>query len=169
MPYDALAHVVVIRHDIEYVTLPWCHNERDGLLNHQHLHFLLNRLFGRISKKISKLQVTGHCEGNPLGTGGFHSQRASNAEIISIWWRQMNQWLPSFRGNFTINRLRSWGMLGKCYCNLFNTIQRLQCIRRWLHCELANNVNKDIWSLRYRQSLSYFPGKRNWWLNKLMY
>ena len=27
------------------------------------------------------------CEGNPPITGGFRSQRASNAENVSIWWR----------------------------------------------------------------------------------
>ena len=48
---------------------------------------LLNRLFRRISKKASKFRVTGFCEGNPSVTGGFPSQRASNAEHVSIWWR----------------------------------------------------------------------------------
>ena len=37
-------------------------------------------------KGISKLCVTGLCEGNPLVTGGFHSQRASDMENVSIWW-----------------------------------------------------------------------------------
>ena len=27
------------------------------------------------------------CQGNPPVAGGFPSQRASNAEIVSIWWR----------------------------------------------------------------------------------
>ena len=35
----------------------------------------------------SKLCVTGLCEGNPPVTGGFHLQRASNAEKICICWR----------------------------------------------------------------------------------
>ena len=34
-----------------------------------------------------KLCVTGLCRGIPPVTGEFHSQRASNAENISIWWR----------------------------------------------------------------------------------
>ena len=33
------------------------------------------------------LSVTGLCEGNPPVTGGFPSQRASNTENVSIWWR----------------------------------------------------------------------------------
>ena len=33
-----------------------------------------------------KLLITGNCEGNPPVTGGFPSQRASNAENVSVWW-----------------------------------------------------------------------------------
>ena len=42
---------------------------------------------GADKKKTSKRRVTGLCEGNPPVTGGFPSQRASNAENVSIWWR----------------------------------------------------------------------------------
>ena len=38
-------------------------------------------------KKTPKLHVTGLCEGNPSVTGGSPSQKASNAETVSIWWR----------------------------------------------------------------------------------
>ena len=41
----------------------------------------------RRSKKTSKLCVTGLCEGNLPVTGEFPSQRASDAENVSIWWR----------------------------------------------------------------------------------
>ena len=56
-------------------------------LSHRRLGCLLNSLFRRRSKKTSKLRVTGLCEGNPPVTGGFPSQRASNAENVSICWR----------------------------------------------------------------------------------
>ena len=39
------------------------------------------------AKKISKLRVTGLCEGNSPVTGEFPAQSASNAENVSIWWR----------------------------------------------------------------------------------
>ena len=39
------------------------------------------------SKKTSKLRVTGLCEENSPVNGEFPSQRASNAENVSIWWR----------------------------------------------------------------------------------
>ena len=48
---------------------------------------LFNRLFRRISKKTSKLRFTGLMGENSPVTAGFPSQRASNAENISIWWR----------------------------------------------------------------------------------
>ena len=68
-------------------TLHWHHNGRDGASNNRRLGLLLRLLFRRRSKKTSKLRVTGLCEGNPPVTGGFPSQRASNAENASIWWR----------------------------------------------------------------------------------
>ena len=45
---------------------------------------LLNRLFRRRPKKISKLRVTGLCAGNSPVTGEFPAQRASNAENVSF-------------------------------------------------------------------------------------
>ena len=56
--------------------------------------------------KISKLRVTGLCEGNSPGTGEFPAQMASYAENVSIWWRHHelgnsdnDQWLPNFKHN----------------------------------------------------------------------
>ena len=69
------------------MTLQWRHNERDSVSNHQPNDCLLNRLFGRRSKKTSKPRVTGLCVGNPPVTGEFPAQMASNAENVSIWWR----------------------------------------------------------------------------------
>ena len=44
-------------------TLHWRHNDHDGASNHQPHGSLLNRFFGRWSKKTSKLRVTGLCAG----------------------------------------------------------------------------------------------------------
>ena len=63
-------------------TLQWRHNGIDGVSNHQPHHCLLSRLFGRRSKKTSKLRVTGLCAGNSLRTGEFPAQMASNAEMF---------------------------------------------------------------------------------------
>ena len=62
------------------------YSERGGIWNHRHLECLPNRLFRHTRKKTSKLHATGFCEGNPLVTHGFSSQRASNMENFSVWW-----------------------------------------------------------------------------------
>ena len=72
--------------------LQWRHTQRDGVSNHRNHDCLLNRLFRRKSKKTSKLLVTGLCVDNPPVTGGYPSQRASNAENVSIWWRHHGDW-----------------------------------------------------------------------------
>ena len=43
------------------------------------------------SRRRSKLRVTGLCVGYSLVTGEFPTQRASYAEIVSIWWRHHGQ------------------------------------------------------------------------------
>ena len=78
---------VKMRLNGRYFPLEWRHNAHDGVSNHQPHDCLLSRLFRRRSKKISKLRVTGLCEGNSPVTGEFPAQRASNAENDSIWWR----------------------------------------------------------------------------------
>ena len=69
------------------LTLQWRYNERDDISNDRRLDSLLNSLLRRRLMKTSKLRITGLCEGNPLVTHVFPSQRASNADNVSIWWR----------------------------------------------------------------------------------
>ena len=73
--------------EMYYNSLQWLHNEHDGVSNHQPHDCLLNCSFKHRSKKTSKLRVTGHCVGNSPVTGEFPAQMASNAELVSIWWR----------------------------------------------------------------------------------
>ena len=73
-------------------SLRWRHNERGCVSNHQPRHCSLKRLFGRRSKKTSKLRVTGLCVGNSPRPGEFPTQMASNAENVSIGWRH-NEWI----------------------------------------------------------------------------
>ena len=65
--------------------LQWRHNH--GVSNHRRHNGLLNRLFRRRSKKTSQLRITGLCGRNL--TGEFPSQRASNAENVSMWWHHL--------------------------------------------------------------------------------
>ena len=71
-------------------SLLWRHNERDGASNHQPHDCLLDRLFRCKSKTTSRLRVTGLCVGNLPMAGEFSTQKASNAENVSIWWRHYN-------------------------------------------------------------------------------
>ena len=73
-------------------SLQWRPNECNDVSNHRRLDGLLSHLFRRRSKKSSKLRVTfsvllAFLCGEPPVTDGFPSQRASNTENISIWWR----------------------------------------------------------------------------------
>ena len=64
--------------------------------------YLTDRLFRCRSKKISKLHITGLCAGNSHVTGEFPTQRTSNAENVSIWWRHHAN---------TVKVLDKWGHL----------------------------------------------------------
>ena len=81
-------------------TLHWRHNERDGISNRQPHDCLLNCLFRRWSNKTSKLHVTDLCVGNSPVTGEFPTQKASNAENVSIWWRHYIQGTVCIQGAF---------------------------------------------------------------------
>ena len=108
------------------ISLKWRHIESDGVSNHRRLGCLLNRLFRCRSKKTSKLRVTGLCGGNQLVTGGFPSQRASNAENVSIWWRHhvmtivsdyfQNERSPLYEMNFHCSCRH------KIFCEKFHTV-----------------------------------------------
>ena len=63
------------------------------------------------SKITSKLRATGLCEGNSPVTGEFHSQRASSAEIVSIWWRHHKC------GYISQGVLSSWDPVGSSWAN----------------------------------------------------
>ena len=81
------------------VSLQWRNNWHDGISNHQPHHCLLNRLFRRRSKKAAKHRVTGRCAGNSPVTGEFPAQKGSNAENVSIWWRNRVglNWILTYR------------------------------------------------------------------------
>ena len=92
---------------IKWNPLLWRCNECNGVSNHLRLHCLHNHLFRCRSKKISKLRVTGLCEGDPPMTGGFPSQRASYAENVSIWWRHHSHVFPICHGRSIGNTVAS--------------------------------------------------------------
>ena len=82
-----ISSVVSPEFALTWYSSQWRHNGHDDVANHQPHDCLLNRLVRRISKKTSKLRVTGIREEDSPMTGEFPTQRASNAENVSIWWR----------------------------------------------------------------------------------
>ena len=72
------------------VSLQWRHNGR-------RVDWLLNRFFRHRSKKISTNRVTGLWEGNPPVTGGFPSQRASNAGKCFHLMTSSYVWIMAWR------------------------------------------------------------------------
>ena len=60
--------------------LQWRHNARDG-----GVPIICSTVCSDADQ--SSTRVSGLCEGNPLVTGGFPSQKASEMKDVSIWWR----------------------------------------------------------------------------------
>ena len=115
MPIASKQHTHII------TTLQWRHNERDGVSNHRRLDCLLSPLFRRISKKTPKLSVTGLCEGNPPVIGVFPSQRANNAENVSIWWHHHD---------------KCYAAVGQCGQSCHKSISICDGLYRWLSARL---------------------------------
>ena len=100
--------------------IPLQMRHKDEVSNHVRLDCLFNRLIRRRPKKTSKLRITGFCRKMvPPVTGGFPSQRSSDAENVSIWCRHHPllelsncEWL------YTVS-------LGSCCCGPANALLRV--------------------------------------------
>ena len=78
-------------------------------------------------KHQPKLRVTGLCEGNSPVTGEFPSQRASNAENVSIWWR-----------------LHGHGAIDQTPCDLVTHLSVSELDGHWLIKKIAKHLSA-IW------------------------
>ena len=67
-------------------SIPEMSHERHGFPDHRLFECLLNNSFRLTSEKY-QLTLLALCEGKPPVTNGFPSQRASDAEKVSISWR----------------------------------------------------------------------------------
>ena len=94
---------------ITYRSLQWRHSEHDGVSNHRHLDFFLNRLFWCTAKRTSKLRVNGLCQGNPPATGGFPHKAQSPEKCFHLMTSPYNDWGLSwgFRVTF-ISNVQFW-------------------------------------------------------------
>ena len=118
------------------VSLRWRHNSRDGPSDHQRLGCLLSRLFRRRSRKTTKFRTTGLCERNPSVTDGFRSQRASNVENVSMWWRPHNRYFlcptSAMRMCCAVCMLFVYGNFRFIYRALFFSVNWLNMIRKYI-------------------------------------
>ena len=76
-------------------TLQWHYNERDGISNHQPHDCFLDLLLRRRLKKNIKAPRHLPLWGEFTGDQWIPTQRASNAEIVSIWWRHLDIMPPA--------------------------------------------------------------------------
>ena len=115
------------------------HNGRDGVSNHQSHDCLLNGLFGRKSKKTSKLRSTGLCVGNSPVTGEFQVKGPVTPKIfpfddviMDISWTSFGIWY--WMGNCFLVKL--WNIIAhpcpNFYVVLFNHRRNLG-MDEWLH------------------------------------
>ena len=101
-----------------FMTLHWRHNDHVGVSNHQPRGCLLNRLFRRRWKKISKLRVTGLCVGySPVPVNSPHKGPVTRKMfpfddvIVICSVRNYSRiyivsWLPNIAHNYLRIRLR---------------------------------------------------------------
>ena len=137
----------ILRHT--HVFTQWRHNGRDGVSNCQRLDCLLNRLFGRWSKKTSKLRFSGLCGGNSPVTGEFPHKEPVTRKMLPLDDVSM----PLFVNSWDIFRdiLYGWfkGIrLPQCQWNIngnmLNTSLAVTIVIIWVHWNKAQH-NAQCW------------------------
>ena len=138
------------------ITLQWRHNGRDSVSNHQPHDCFLNRLFRRISKKTSKLRVTGLFVGNSPGTGELPAQLASNAVNVFIWWRHhehaQHHGVDEAANGQTFCRWQTLNMMVPTHENTFNIadptdgnpMNQVDCTLAWLKKWSINHTHHQV-------------------------
>ena len=136
-------------------TLQWRYNERGGVSYHQPHDCLLNRLFRRISKKTSKLCITGLCGGNSPVTSEFPAQRASDAEkfpfndviMIVLYGRCITSHMESYAPSHHLNQcwlIVTWTLGNKFQWNLHQKYNNFRSINGFENvvCKMTTILSK---------------------------
>ena len=106
------------------------------------LTIVYSTVYSGADQRTSKLRVTGLCVGNSPVTGEFPTQRASNAENASIWWRHHVLWPARSRVlGFRISQavLFIWGMIGVSDSSQWHHYERDGV---WNHRRLDCSLNR---------------------------
>ena len=126
---------------------------------------------GADQRKKSKLRVTDLCAGNWPVTGEFPTQRASNAESVSIWWRHHGQslWLVEQ----TCWRTGSWG---RCLrLKVVSSIHKTISVARFYKPVLTVTIFKELHRAslenqeKYLFKFSHFNIYRHQWVNYILF
>ena len=121
-------------------SLQWRRNGLDGVSNHQPHHCLLSRLFGRRSKKTSKLRVTGLCAGNSPWTGEFPHK-----------WPVTRKMFPSFDDVIMMKEPEDKKEDASMQCSLLH-----RCWKQILwRSPSTDKVSRTLWKKRLAQFISY--------------
>ena len=138
------------------LSLQWRHDGRGSVSSHQHHDCLLNRLFRLISRKTSKLRVTGLCAGNSPVTGEFLTKMSSNTKNVSIWWRHHVSESPRMETAWGTNlsRIEWWNQTAAFtdtvsvdLCNLIDTqvnVEGLNVNAIKLQSNCILNCNEEV-------------------------
>ena len=136
----------ISRRDIlsKLTPLQWRHNQSDSVWYHRCLYCLLIRLIRRISKKASKLHVTGLCDGIHRWPVVSPRKKNSNTNIVSIWWPH--------HGIFDVSRMKKHS--------------QMQLNNRWAHFSRFS-ANHVFTACQEKTSIVYPTYECNhggWWL-----
>ena len=142
----------------------WSHNGNDGVSNHQPHQCLLNCLFGRRSKKTSKLHVTGLCVGNSPGPGNSQHKWPVTRKmfpfddvnmLLNLSAHQITAWIsPMVR--FRVYTLPTL-MEGLISIAVMTFICKVWCTHNYLQHEVWHRYVAQNWSFHIKNS---YPSER---------
>ena len=138
-------------HHSDAHSLPWHHNERDGVSNHRRLDCLLTRLFRRRSKKTPKLRVAGLCEGNSPVTSEFPLKGPSTRKIFPfddvIVYLQRFPY-DEYDDILNDRQWHSWATYWSHTSPNFLNIRHMACLRKWgIGCRFSVAIDDLCYSV----------------------
>ena len=141
--------------------LQWCLNERNGVLNHQRLDCLLNRLFRHRLNQTSKLRVTGLCEDSPRKGPVTRKMFPFDDVIMSClglyekyWYQQSNvvvmKTVSGYFHNIGEGKLWQGQNRNFYYSGSYNHRFMIFCLKIWIFKISPWTSHKDHWLLVHK-------------------
>ena len=127
--------------------------------NYRSIERLINSLFRVTMKKHQRSTLLSLCEGNPLVTGGFLTQRDSNTKNDSIWWQHNGPRKMTFCHSLNevfnifiswINSMYPWD--DTCHHNWFTYTTLNHCQQAYITEHICNGIGNTIKILLGKQA-----------------